>query len=278
MSMREPVPSAFEDRLPSQVHRVGSRVVPSPSPIPEPFLLTTAMRDQPSSAHWLEHSHEVAELIWVLSGSVTVLVDGGMHVLRPGRGLIVPARMTHASQVTNSARVATTYLRPVAVPLPTPVRVGQALAGLLLHLNDNPMPETERLRAQQVCLDLIRGSHRHGSGLPVPDDRRIREITRSLLASPADDRSLEQWAGTVGTSVSTITRAFAEVTGLSFVRWRRQVRINAAMPLLLHGLPVAAAGRRVGYQSPSAFVTAFRQETGTTPGAFLRSHGDSRPG
>ncbi|MEB4614958.1 helix-turn-helix domain-containing protein [Leucobacter sp. M11] len=277
MSSPRPRTRFTNSDAPPVIHRVGSRTTISPDPIPDPFLLTTSIREQPTSARWLAHAHDTPELIWVTSGVVHVTVGGGLHVLRPARGLIIPARMTHASQVMHSARIGTTHLRQVSVPLPTPVRMGPVLPHLLQYLNDTPMPEAERLRAQRVCLDLIRSSHRHRPGLPLPDDPRIRDITRTLLRDPSDDRSLDQWAERIGTSVSTITRTFAEATGMSFVRWRRQVRVNAAMSLLLDGLPVAAAGRRVGYHSPSAFVTAFRLETGTTPGAFLKSHAAARP-
>lgn len=238
--------------------------------IPDPFLLTTIVRDQPSMARWLDHSHAAAELIWVISGVVNVSVGGAIHVIRPGWGLIVPPDTRHGSQVMRSARIGTTYLRDSHATGPTSVRLSRALMEMLQHLNETPMETDERLRAQRVCLDMITASRPHSSGLPVPSDPRISRIARAILADPADDRSLEQWSVITGTSVSTIARTFSETADMSFVRWRRQVRVNAAMSLLAAGLPVTAAGRRVGYHSPSAFVTAFRQEVGQTPGAYLK--------
>ncbi len=37
------------------------------------------------------------------------------------------------------------------------------------------------------------------------------------------------------------------------------------------GSPAGIHSARVGYDTPSAFVAAFRRETGQTPGAFFRS-------
>lgn len=239
--------------------------------IPGPFLLATIVRDQPRAARWRDHSHAVAELIWVASGVVNVSVGDTIHVIRPGWGLLVPAHATHGSQVMRAARIGTTYLRDSAATQPTTMRLSRALMEMLQHLNDTPMGTDERLRAQQVCLDMIRGSHTHDAGLPVPSDPRISRIARAILADPADDRSLEQWSVITGTSVSTIARTFSESADMSFVRWRRRVRVNAAVSLLAAGASVTAAGRRVGYHSPSAFVTAFRQEVGQTPGAYLKA-------
>ncbi len=48
------------------------------------------------------------------------------------------------------------------------------------------------------------------------------------------------------------------------------LRIQAALTRLAAGEPVAAVAWRVGYDSDSAFVQAFRRETGVTPGAYFR--------
>ena len=40
--------------------------------------------------------------------------------------------------------------------------------------------------------------------------------------------------------------------------------------MLVAGEPVSRVAGRVGYDTPSAFVAAFRRETGQTPGSFFR--------
>jgi AraC-like DNA-binding protein len=41
------------------------------------------------------------------------------------------------------------------------------------------------------------------------------------------------------------------------------------MPALAAGEPVASVARHVGYESASAFVAAFRRETGRTPASYF---------
>jgi AraC-like DNA-binding protein len=55
---------------------------------------------------------------------------------------------------------------------------------------------------------------------------------------------------------------------MSFSQWRVQARLRLAMSLLVDSVPVAVVGRRVGYQTTSAFVSAFRRLTGVTPGLY----------
>jgi AraC-like DNA-binding protein len=52
---------------------------------------------------------------------------------------------------------------------------------------------------------------------------------------------------------------------------RSLLRLQAALPGLAAGEPVGNVARRVGYESASAFVAAFRRETGVTPAAYFRA-------
>ena len=93
---------------------------------------------------------------------------------------------------------------------------------------------------------------------------------RRISANPADGRTLAAWGRAVGASERTLARAFLAGTGLSFGRWRTLLRVQAALAALAGGEPVGNVARQVGYESDSAFVQAFRRETGVTPAAYFR--------
>lgn len=88
-------------------------------------------------------------------------------------------------------------------------------------------------------------------------------MARALAANRADTRSLEDWGREVGTSGRTLTRALLADTGIPFARWRTLVRLQAAIPLLAAGEPVATVAGYVSSETPSAFIAAFRCHTGT---------------
>lgn len=58
-------------------------------------------------------------------------------------------------------------------------------------------------------------------------------------------------------------------TGLPSGRWRTLLRLQSALPLLAGGEVVGRIAARVGYETPSAFIAAFRRGTGTTPAAYF---------
>jgi AraC-like DNA-binding protein len=105
----------------------------------------------------------------------------------------------------------------------------------------------------------------------LPAAPTARRVAEALRADPADRRTLREWGREVGASERTLARGFAAGTGLPFGRWRTRLRMQAALSLLAAGQPVSRAAARVGYDTASAFVAAFRRETGQTPGAFFRS-------
>lgn len=47
------------------------------------------------------------------------------------------------------------------------------------------------------------------------------------------------------------------------------LRLQSALPLLAGGEVVGRIAYRVGYETPSAFVAAFRREIGVTPAAYF---------
>jgi AraC-like DNA-binding protein len=57
---------------------------------------------------------------------------------------------------------------------------------------------------------------------------------------------------------------------MSLGAWRGRAHILGSPDLLAGGASVTTAGIAAGYGTPSAYVTAFRRESGVTPRQFVR--------
>jgi len=55
---------------------------------------------------------------------------------------------------------------------------------------------------------------------------------------------------------------------MTFGKWRQQLRLLHALSLLASGEPVTSVALEVGYDSTSAFISAFKGAMGTTPGRY----------
>ncbi len=61
-------------------------------------------------------------------------------------------------------------------------------------------------------------------------------------------------------------RLFPRATGLSFRNWRQRMRLLSSLALLEAGENVTEAALGCGYESTHAYIAAFKQVFGPTPG------------
>jgi AraC-like DNA-binding protein len=223
------------------------------------------------------HTHQDHQLAWSPIGVLTVRTESTAWVLPPSRALWIPAGVPHETLSATSATMQAAYVRPHLCPIEwtecTPVAAGPLLAALIDRLAEPELSIESRARSEAVLVDLLEPVSMATVQAPMPGEERARQVAEALERSPADGRSLKEWGRMVGASERTLARLFLSDTGLSFGRWRTQLRISTALPALAAGESVSAVSRRVGYESPSAFVSAFRREMGVTPGLYFDSQG-----
>jgi AraC-like DNA-binding protein len=70
-----------------------------------------------------------------------------------------------------------------------------------------------------------------------------------------------------------LERIFQKETGLTFGKWWQQLRLLHALRLLAGGRAVTSVALDVGYDSPSAFIAAFRRYFGATPARYFENGG-----
>ncbi|HEX6354309.1 helix-turn-helix transcriptional regulator [Actinophytocola sp.] len=225
-------------------------------------------------ARYGTHTHPTHQLAWARSGVLTIGVGDTTWVLPPSRALFVPAGVPHTTAGAPAADMHSLYLRPDRCPplwsAPTVLAAPPMFTALVGHLGGS-LSDDARGRAESVLFDVLTPAPVASAELTWPRDDRPRRVANGLAADPSDNRDAAAWARAVGTSERTLSRLFVAETGVGFGRWRTRLRVRAALELLAGGTPVAVAGRQVGYATTSAFIAAFRRETGVTPSRCFSS-------
>jgi AraC-like DNA-binding protein len=144
------------------------------------------------------------------------------------------------------------------------------LAELIGYLGEPGLPAGHRAHAEVLLADLLTPVPVTTIGVRLPSTPTARRVAEALRADPTDRHTLREWGRAVGASERTLARAFVAEAGVPFGRWRTRLRLQAALSMLAAGQSVSRVAGRVGYDTPSAFVAAFRRETGQTPGSFFR--------
>ena len=102
--------------------------------------------------------------------------------------------------------------------------------------------------------------------LPLPLDPRAVAVAQHVLACPAGGEALDWLSRHYGAGRRTLERLFRNETGMSFGLWRQKVRMLDSVRLLSEGKSVTDAALDTGYTSVSAFIAAFKNTFGCTPG------------
>jgi AraC-like DNA-binding protein len=224
--------------------------------------------------HVLEaHSHPWAQLVHARSGLLDVTAEGRLWFTPPTRAVWIPAGVEHEIRVRGEAALRTLYVSPerasaVARGVESLV-VGPLLGELVLHvvsigMLDPKRPEHDRLAG--VLMDLVVAARGIDLVLPLPRDARARRLAERLRTEPGSRTSLDALAGSAGASLRTLQRCFAGETGMTIEAWRQKARLVHSAVALGAGASVTDAALGSGYDSPSAYIAAFRRQFGTTPG------------
>jgi AraC-like DNA-binding protein len=233
--------------------------------------------DYPTGWFVEEHLHRKGQLIYCSSGVLTVEAEGGVWIAPPHRAIWVPALMPHKISVNLKAEMRTVFVQSGSwgqMPQKAcAVNVSPLLRELILEAVKQPILyelHSPMSRIVDVLLDQIVTLPVNPLYLPYPIDARLTPICSGLTKSPGDRRNLNEWAKTVGASARTVERLFIEETGMTFHRWREQIRILHSLTLLGQRRSVKTTAMQLGFTNPSAFINMFRKVMGVTPGEYYQ--------
>lgn len=222
--------------------------------------------------HIEPHRHGWAQLVYAVSGVMSVGAGGTLWIVPPARAVWVPAGAEHEIRALGDFSMRTIYFPPervshlprecCALDIP-PLLRELVLAIVAIQLIDEGDAEGMRLAA--VAIDRIAAARALPLHLPLPSDPRAARLADRLRADPACPLELAQLAREAGASARTMQRLFLAETGLRFSEWRQRLRLLHGASLLGGGSSVTQAGLEAGYAGTSAFTAAFRKHFGFTP-------------
>lgn len=226
------------------------------------------------------HHHRWHQLIYAISGSLTVAVEDHWVVISPEQAIWIPAGIEHAVGSTHGAEFRSLYVDAktrVAMPAGSAVvKITPLMRELILEAAGTGTKADARVYRNKVCQLILAHLPRLSllkMSLPWPRTPMLRQICETLYLAPADQRSMADWGSQLGASSRTLTRHFQEDVGLTFREWKRRMRLVKSLELLGAGLSVTATSLTLGYGSTSAFSFMFMREMGYSPRQHLVASG-----
>jgi AraC-like DNA-binding protein len=216
------------------------------------------------------------QLAYASQGVMSVRTEHGTWVVPPHRAVWIPAGVVHKIDLSGRISIRTLFFakglgralprRCEAVNVP-PLLRELILAVIRRGLLRRRVPKDARLA--RVILDQLETVPAVPLQLPMPRDARARKAAELLQAAPGEPDSLRYVARAAGASKRTLERLFRVETFMTLGRWRQRARLITSLRLLAEGHAVTRVALDVGYNSPSAFISAFRRQLGATPARYF---------
>lgn len=245
--------------------------------------IATLTRDYPAGQKVPSHFHNRDQLVYASHGVMTVRTSAGTWVVPTHRAVWIPAAVPHTISMSGTVAMRTLYLKPrLARTLPRDccvVNVSPLLKELILHTCAVPALKKSipwQRHLIDVIVDQLEIVQMVPLQLPHLLDPRALRVAKILLADPGNGRTLAQLCRAGGSSKRTVERIFQEEVGMTFGKWRQQLRLMQAVRLLAEGAKVTHAALDAGYSTPSAFISMFKKSLGTTPALYFRAAAHSK--
>lgn len=191
------------------------------------------------------HAHEHMQLLFGLSGSLELEVDGRAARVEPGMALVLPPGTAHGYRAERPA---------LALVIDAPPR--RQLARVRCLAVDG-----RRLLGRDDLVGLL------DELADAPRALARRPLDPAALAETVDARLHEAWptarlAALASLSVPRLHARWLDATGTTPQAWLRQRRLDRAQALLAAGRSLEATALQVGYASASALGFALRRDRG----------------
>ncbi|MDU9031508.1 AraC family transcriptional regulator [Pseudomonas mediterranea] len=259
--------------------------IEAPHGLTPPAPLKVRAQSIPARHSFPEHAHDWHQMVYAISGVLTVNTHSGSFVISPEQAAWLPTGLSHKVGSMFGAEFRSLWIShriPSGLPgdHPTLFGVSPLLRALIIEaarIENEEDNDGYAGRITQLILDQLRRTTPISTALPWPRNQALVTLCEALYADPADPTEMDSWARKLGMSERTLARHFVNETGMSLRTWRRRLRLFRAIELLGDGLDVTRTALELGYGSTSAFVYAFRQELGSSPQTYMRGESVTAP-
>ena len=235
--------------------------------------------DFPDGHALLPHQHRRHQLMYCAAGTVLASSADGSWLIPPQCALWTPGGVVHEVHMRGNVSMRTLYLEPGAIEnMPARcevVAISPFMRSLMLEAVDLPVEYDPASRAGAL-MTLIQHELQQlpvqPLALPMPAHPALAARCRAFLAQPTPHETIDEWGDALGMSRRAFTRLFRRETGTSFVAWRQQACLLAALPRLIAGEPVTLVELDLGYDNPAAFTEMFKRSLGFSPRNYLKQN------
>src|SRR5919199_751960 len=181
--------------------------IEAPPGLAAPQPMTVRAQSIPARHYFPEHMHRWNQVVYAISGVLTVAVEGRSLVISPEQAVWLPTGLRHRVGSLLGAAFRSLWLADEAgggLPRsPTVFGVSPLLQALIVEAAEIEGQEDDGGYAGRVTgliLDQLRRARPLPGALPWPRSEALAALCEALYADPADGRGPEAWGREFGMS------------------------------------------------------------------------------
>lgn len=225
---------------------------------------------------WESHCHARFEMIAVLEGDISIVLEGKNYRLTNNQAMIIPPLYYHTITANKQGdyRRVTVLFDIFAIPEVLQSQIADQKETAVFSLTcidelrdiclkqDNwfaPLAEALMVRSFYACL----GAKRDGTAMET--DEFLKKATSYMEAHLCEKISLDDLAALTAHSKSSFCHIFREKMKTSPKQYILQKKLALAHKLIREGTPPTVAAFRIGYENYSDFYRQYRKRYGVSP-------------
>lgn len=256
---------------------VDSRIVP---------ICAHFSKKEQHSLRAMMHSHEKGQLVFIKAGVATVQFADSSCFVYSNQMIWIPSGVFHNVTLCNDVEFRAVYFDQKYFPQLPKYLASFHASALLVEIiesmcispfNTNWMVGVA-YHLQSIVIQEIQTFLNLPAWPKLPNDSRIRKYLQQYYEKGEMVPRLNVLVSQCGASERTVHRLFVQSVGMSYQRWRQQVRLKLALDLLSTGKQITEIAHYLEFSTTSAFISFFKSYQNITPKKYqvmLLEHHDS---
>lgn len=231
----------------------------------------------------LVHKHNKHQIIYILSGTLHIEVDGNNYFVTEKHLIWIPCEISHRLSSNNrqiSLLVAYFFIEKQENDNFSIYSTNEMIARNLQFISNSKYINRQRnpeiflftksffKLLPQICIKATFPTQ----PFIITKDSRLLPILEYIKININQDLSIENVASHFGFSVRNLTRLFTN-SRIRFVHYLHYQRIIRAIEILTDNtMTIEQIAYEVGFNSPNSFSRVFKQITGESPTTYIKEH------
>ncbi len=237
------------------------------------------LTDKHPRYHMQYHWHNNYEIVYVVSGSFTMLLNGKRIILREGESVFIPDGVVHGGTPSNCRYICVVFhssilhaaqcsrlIMQTQITMPVILKNDNLIKNIIKDLTEkNPGYELSVIGNLYLLVHRLLQNHTDNKIPPNPNFEKLKPAITFIEKNFSNTITLTELAAECSLSPNYFCRCFKALTSETPFGYITRYRIEIACEFLISGMSITDTAYSCGFNDISYFINIFKQHMGISP-------------